>query len=374
MSVTQQLTTDATTRKIWAKKDYLNIGQKTVFGHLMDRGAIFFAEDFLGERARGDEITYDYVNKLTGLPVGEGGTLVGNEEALDKGSFKLAMNETRVAVKSPNKNTIEQQRTNLSFENMARKVIPARHAELIDTSVFYQLAGADPTSFTLNGTTWSGAYKKFVQGHNSIVAPTTNRIVRPASAATDQALTSADTMTLDLVDYMIEKNGTSDQPIMEFDDGTMDLFISHEQYVDLKHDAAGKIQWFNIELAKLSGGMDSNIESFRKGNMIVAGKYGNVNIYVAPRVAYGVNSGSSAVITSVRRAVLVGKDALTFASPYGGRMQDDGVPLMYETELQDFGYYKAIEGRFIGGLKKNTATNSEDIGVMVLSTYAASHS
>ena len=181
-------------------------------------------------------------------------------------------------------------------------------------------------------------------------------------------------MKLDLLDYMIEKNGTSDQPIEAFDDGSLDLYISHEQYVDLKQDAAGKIQWFNIQLAKISGGMENELESFRKGNMIVAGRYGTINIYVAPRVAYGVNSSSSAVITSVRRAVLVGKDALTFASPYGGRMKDSGVPLKYATQLKDYDYYKGIEGRFIGGLKKTVASNSEDVGVMVLSTYAAAHS
>ena len=362
MSDTEMLTGNLLTRKVWAKKGWLNIGQRTCFGHMMDRGAVYFAEDFLGKDARGDEITYDYTGKLTGVPVGEGGTLDGNEEALDLGSYKMAMNTTRVGVSNPNLDTIEQQRTNVNFENKARKLVPNRHAELIDTSVFYQLAGADPTSFTLNGTTWSSSNKLFVQGHNTPVAPSTNRIIRAGSAATDQALTSSDKMTLDLVDYALESIDTSDQPVERFDDGTYDLWVSPEQLVDLEHDTSGKIQWFNIQLSKISGGSENELESqFRKGNMRVSGRYKDVNIYSAPRVAYGVNSSNSSVITTTRRAVLVGKDALTFASPFGGRMSDDDVPLKFFTQMKDYDYYKGIEGRFIGGLKKTVASNSEDV-------------
>lgn len=375
MSSTGMLTGNALAVKLWAKKGWLNMGQKTAFGHMMDRGAVYFPEEFLGGRARGDQITYDYTNKLTGIPIGEGGTLDGNEEALNLGSYSLAMNTTRVGVLNPNEDTIEQQRTNVGFENRAREVIPNRHAELLDTSIFYQLAGANPTSFTLNGTTWSGTDKLFVQGHNTPVAPSTNRIIRANSAATDQAITSSDKFTLDLVDYALEKSNNSDQPIERFDDGTLDLFVSEEQMVDLTQDTTGKIQWFNIQLAKITGGKSNELESgLSKGGLMVAGKYRNVNIYAAPRVAYGVRSDTSAVITTVRRAVLTGKNALTFASPFGGRMKDSDVPLKFFTQLKDYDYYKGIEGRLIYGAKKTVPSNGEDVGVMVLSSYAAAHS
>lgn len=375
MSQTQMTSSNALAVKLWGKQGWLNAGQRSCFGHMLDRGAVHFAEELLGQRARGDEITYDYVGKLTGTPIGEGGTLDGNEEGLDLGSFKMGMNVTRVGVSNPNDDTIEQQRTNVSFENKARKVIPNRHAELLDTSIFYQLAGADPTSFTLNGTTWDANSKKFVQGHNTVNAPSTDRIVRAAGAATDQALTSSDKMSLDLIDYMLEKNDASDQPIERYDDGTFDLWISPEQLVDLKHNSGSAISWLNIQLAKLEAGSDNElINGMSKGGKILAGRYADVNIYSAPRVAYGVNSSSSAVITSVRRAVLTGKDALSFASPFGGRMTDTDVPLKFFEELKDYDYVKGIEGRLIYGLKKNVPSNGEDIGSMVLSTYAGSHS
>lgn len=374
MSSTSMLTGNALAVKLWSKKGWLNVGQRTVFGHLMDRGGVYFPEEFLGQRARGDQITYDYTNKLTGIPQGEGGTLDGNEEALDLGNYSLAMNVTRIGVLNPNEDTIEQQRTNVAFEKRAREVVPNRHAELLDTAVFYQLAGANPTSFTLNGTTWSGTDKLFVQGHNTPPAPSTSRIIRAGNQATDQALTSSDKMTLDLVDYMLEKNDNSDQPIERYDDGTYDLYISPEQATDLKQDTTGKIQWFNYQLALLTGGKDNNFEnSMNKGKQIILGRYADVNLIQAPRVAYGVRSDTSAVITTVRRAVLTGKNALTFASPFGGRMSDNDVPLKFFTQLKDYDYYKGIEGRLIYGLKKNQPSNGLDVGVMVCSTYAASH-
>lgn len=374
MSTTQMATNNALAVKLWGKNGWINMGMSTAFGYAFSRGAVYFPEEMLGGRARGDNITYDYTNKLTGIPIGEGGTLDGNEEALNLGNFQIAMNVTRVGVMSPNDDTIEQQRTNVNFAKRANEVIPNRHSELVDTAFFYQAAGANPTSFTLNGTTWAGTNKLFVQGQNTPLAPTANRIVRPNLQATDQALTASDKMTLDLIDYALEKIANSDQPIEKLKDGTYDLFCSPEQIVDLKQDTTGRIQWFNMQLALMTGGKENQFANMSRKGMRFLGTYANVNIYEAGRVAYGVNSGTSAVITTVRRAVLLGQDALTFASPFGGRKQDSDVPLKMFDQLKDYTYYKGIEGRLIYGLKKTVASNSEDIGTFVLSTYAAAHS
>jgi len=373
MASTTMASANALTRKVWATDDWINMGQYTAFGHMFERGSVYFVEEFMGQKARGDQVTYDYTNKLTGIPIGEGGTLDGNEEALDLGSFTMAMNVTRIGVLNPNDDTIEQQRTLVDFPSRTRKLIPARHAELFDAGVFNHLAGFNPTSYTQNGTTWSGTNKLFVQGHNTPVAPSTNRIIRAGGVANDQSLTSANTMTLDLIDYAIEKINTSDQPIAMLDDQTFDLFVSPEQMTDLRQDTTGRIQWFNIQLAKITGGKSNELEKGMFNGMRIAGTYGNVNILEAARVAYGQRSDTSAVITTVRRAVMVGKDAISYASPFGGRPSDSDVPLKYFSQLKDYEYYKGLEGRLIYGLKKTVASNSEDIGVMVISTYAAAH-
>lgn len=373
MASTGMLTANALTRKLWATEDWTNPGQRVAFGHLFERGSVFYVEDFLGNKARGDNITYDYTNKLTGIPVGEGGTLDGNEEALNLGSFSMSMNVTRIGVLNPNDDTIEQQRTLVDFPERTRKLIPQRHMELLDTGVFYQLAGSNPTSFTLNGTTWSGTNKLFVQGQNTPVAPTSTRIIRAGGVANDESLTSANIFTMDLIDYALEKVDASDQPIKMLADDTYDLYLSPYQITSLKQDTTGKIQWFNMALARATGGDFDQIDGQMFQTMPCLGQYGRVNIYSAPRVAYGLRSDTSAVITTVQRAVLVGKDALSFASPFGGRPTDSDVPLKYFSQLKDYEYYKGLEGRMIYGMKKTVASNSEDIGVIVISTYGAAH-
>lgn len=360
--------------KIFEKKVWLQTMQQAVLGHAFNRGAIYFPEKFLGTDRTGDQTTFPYVGKLTGIPLGEGQTADGNEEALDIQSHNMVVNVSRIPVLSPNTDTIEQQRTMVKFDDTAAKLIRKRAIELFDTSFFYQAAGAAPSSLTINGTTYSTAANLLhVQGHNTPVAPSTNRIVRAGGAASDQALTSADTMTLDLIDYALELNLRSDQPIEPLNDGTFDLFISPEQYTNLKQDTSGAIQWFNIELAKLQGGQSNKLDSVYQNGMVCAGRYSNVNIYVAPRVAYGVNGATSAVITTVRRAVMLGSDALSFASPFGGRVTDKDVPIKMFYQMKDYDYYKGAEGRLLYGLKKMQPSNKEDIGTMVISTYAAAN-
>ena len=376
MSTTTMLTGNALAVKNWERKVWLQAMQKTVFAHLFNRGAVYCPPKLMGPSSTGDAITFPYVGKLTGIPIGEGGTVDGNEEALSLNSHSMVINVSRIPVLNPNTDTIEQQRTTVEFESTSKDLVAKRCAELLDTACLYHLAGADPTSFTINGTTYASAANKLqAQGHNAPTAPTSGRIIRANAAATDQALTSSDTLTLDMVDYALELNSRSDQPMELLEDETFDLFVSPEQLVDLQQNATGKIQWFNIQLAKITGGYkDNELENRFKNNMVCAGRYRNVYIYEAPRTAYGLRSDTSAVITTVRRAVMVGGDALSYGSPFGGRPTDKSVPVKYFSMLKDYEYYKGIEARMLYGVKKMSPANKEDIGVTVLSTYAASHS
>lgn len=373
MATTQMLSSNPNAVKVWEKKVWLQAMQQSVIGHMFNRGSVYFPSEFLGRAARGDEATLSYVGKLTGVPVGEGGVLVNNAEALDLDSMTLAMNVCRIGSQSPSANTIEQQRTHIDFYNTMRDRIAKRAVELLDASAFYQLAGAAPTTLSIDGTNYISTNIKFVQGLNSIIAPTSDRIVRAGAVSNDQSLGASSTMTLDLIDYALESLATSSQPVEMLDGMTFDLYVSPEQLVDLQHDSSGKIQWFNIELAKITGSKSNTIEDRFQNGMVCAGKYRNVYIYAAPRVAYGVSSADSSVITTVRRAVLVGRDALSFASPFGGRVTDTSTPIKFFEEEYDVGYQTIVEGRMIYGLKKMSPSAKQDLGVCVISTYAASH-
>lgn len=377
MATTVMTSSNNSTIAKWEKKTWVEVYQQTAFGELAKTGAIYDASAyFRGDNGRGDNLTFDYVGKLTGNPLGEGSVAFGNEEALDTGTHNMAIGLTRIAVSSPNNSSIEQQRTNIQFDEVTATLQARRAAELIDTSVFQQLAGVNPTSFSMNGTTYATtAQKLHVQGHNVPTAPTTNRIIRAGGVAADQSLTSNDTMSLDLVDFAIEKVLSADQPIEPCADGYFKLFLHPYQVVDLRQDSGGKIQWYNNELAKVQGGKESNMTyKYNPSKPVMVGEYLNVKIYQAGRVAQGVNGSTSAVVSSARRAVMVGKDALSFASPVGGIGADDKqVPFKMFVQLSDYDYIKGMDFRSILGIKKMSPSNGEDIGAFVISTYANSH-
>ena len=101
MASTSMLTTNELAVKLWEKKTWIQIIQKSTLGHMFNRGCVYFPEELLGNDAKGDQVTYAYVGKLTNIPIGEGGTLDGNEEASDLQNHSLAMNVSRIAVLSP---------------------------------------------------------------------------------------------------------------------------------------------------------------------------------------------------------------------------------------------------------------------------------
>jgi len=377
MSSTPMSTSNALAVKLFEKKTWIQMMQKSCLGHLFNRGVIYFPEELLGKDAKGDQTTFPYVSKLTDVPLGEGGTLDGNEEALDLNSHAMVMNITRLGVLNPNTDTIEQKRTKVNFAKSATTVLQRRAIELMDTSIWHQLAGVNYSgSVTFNGTTYTTAANKLhITGHNVPTAPTSERIIRAGSQANDQSLTSSDIMAIDIIDYALEKISNSDQPIERLDGETYDLYLSPEQIVDLQQNSSAKIKWYDIQFNKLAGNQDdATIEKSYKNGMVCAGRYRNVFIYEAPRIPNGISSADSSLVSNTKRAVLVGRDALSFASPFGGRPTDKDVPMKMFSQLKDYDYYKGQEARLLYGMKKMAPSNKQDIGCLVIATYAAAHS
>jgi len=377
MAVTPMLSSNSNTVKLWETQTLLEQIKMTFFGRMLLRGTIFRPEE-LARAQKGDQTTISYTTILTGIGQGEGGTLVGNEESLNNEAFTMVWNVFRHAVSSPNDDTIEQKRTYINFYQKAKEALNQFHASRLDASIFNQLAGTYSTTITVDTTTYSGNNRAFVTGLNTVNAPSTNRIIRAAGAASDEALTSSDTFTLDLIDAATEKLNLTYPTAEPLVGQEFDLYISPEQFTDLKRDTTGRIQWYTNALSMTTSGSDI-LETAGQNIYKPVGKYAMVNIIVAKRVAYGQNSSSSAEITTVRRAVLCGKKALAFGSAFTGNLEDiraDGnggkTPLKYFDELKDFGYTKALEARMIYGAKK-LQFDSEDFGSMVIATYAAPH-
>jgi len=374
MATTTMTSANNSAVKLWEMKTWYQIMASSALGHIYNRGGIYFPAS-VGKGRAGDNITFDYVGKLTKKPVGEGENLSNNMEALDTTTHSMAWNVIRIGVESPNKDTIEQQRTNIDFQESAIAMLKDRAREILEISLFQHLGGCTSTSLTVDGTSYTSSSDllKF-RGNNATTGPTSERIVRPTGVSNDQGLTSSYPMKLEYVDYALEKNYLSSQPIMPFDDGTFDLFLSPEQATSLQHSSGALVNWLNIELARIQSGSKSAIDNIYRNNIVCLGRYKNVYLYMSKYVPYGVNSSTSAQITTVRRAVLIGKDAVSFASPFGGKVTDKSVPTKIIMTTKDVDYYQQIECRMMYGLKKMAPANKQDIGVMVIGSYAAASS
>lgn len=370
MSTTSMLTTDANARKLWSQLGFLDVYKNTMFGVLMEQNNLFQADELTGSSV-GDRIRYNFTGRLTGIGVGEGEILEGNEEALSFDSHDLIINTFRHGVNSPNSHTIEQQRTYIPFEERAKKLLVGFMGTRLDASVFQQLAGAFPTSITIEGATYSGTNRTFVTGLNAITAPTTNRITRAAAAATDQALTSSDTMTVDLIDEVIVSITGATPTFEPLDGDRFVMVMAPQQFLDLKRDSSGAIQFLRdvIRPAAESGSdgilLDKNVLMMKEPQA----RYQNVDIYVSPNVAVGVNSSTSAAISTVRRAIFLGKNAGVFGSPYG-RISDGKSPLEFRIQLNDYENKKGVSAEIIYGINK-IVLDGEDYGVHVIPTFSS---
>lgn len=372
MAATSMLTSNTLARKNWESsvKGFVDIYRASWVGHMFQRGTIVEAAELTGKKA-GDETTFSFAGILTGTGIGEGGTLDGNEESLDLQSFTMKTGVFRHAVLNPNdEDTIEGQRSNVNFAKTAEKLLPEFHRARMDASAFNQLAGITATTITVDSTAYTGDARTFVQGLNSVTAPTSQRIVRAGGAASDQALTSSDTMSLDYVDdALVLTEGYPTMVGFGSDNDEYDLYLSLKQIRDLKRENSGNIQWYQNQLALINGGKDAELLSVGYNSKKPVARYANVNIYSANRVALGQNGSTDAAISTVRRGVLVGKNALAYGCPFGTLSGDGAVPLRMKTQMKDYDYYKGIEARALYGLKK-IVFDSQDYGSIVISTYA----
>lgn len=385
MAVTTMTTSNALAVKLWSAKGFLDTIKASAFGHMYARGTIMRAAE-LDRAEAGDTITFNFTGLLMGLGQTEGGTLTGNEEALNNQAFSMSYNVVRHAVANPNTDTIEQARANFSFNERARKMLPRWHASRVDASIFNQLAGINTTTINVDGAIYSGAKRTIVQGLNTVNAPSSQRILRVGGAANDQSLTSSNTMTLDIIDAAVELASTTYPSIETLDNEEFDLYLHPYQILDLKRDTTGKIQWYNNQLAMAANG-DSVLETANSYQMKAVGKYANVVIYSRNRVPQGQSSADASVVANTRRAVLCGRNAAAFASKFSGALSDSGtnedkqgnVPFKFMTQLKDYDYISGVEGRMIYGIKKlqfaptNDPSNPQDYGSIVISTYAAAH-
>jgi hypothetical protein len=402
MATSQISTSNALAAKKWSDKAYIDSFKKSAYGFALKKGILSPEYTFQG---KGDEVTIQTQGILTGAGQGEGNTLEGNEESINYGSFKARFGLTRHAVRYESGGSMTSKRNAAAGEDgvpnaQVGQALMGWMNSRVDTSFFNQLAGLDATSIPLTdggGTTYTGTSKELVQGLNTVAAPSTSRIIRAGGVANDQSL--AATLDFNLIDAALELLSTTTPTALPLNESDFQfvLFISPQQFTDLKRSTStATIRWRDLQQSKMEGGQKGQIETASGFNNPpeLVGIYGGVGIYVSNRVAYGQRSDTSAVITTVRRAILCGRKAAVYLSPKNGvnyigagvsasselqsGLLDGSIELPIQAVKQSFDY-NLSEGIGINafyGIKKfqvQSAGNTEDLSSIVISTVAAAH-
>lgn len=358
--------------KIWSKhvevaeREFLEIAPL-----IGDSNSIIWEKSEL-TKGPGDEVKFNLRAVLFGAGFSEGETAEGNGETLAFGQDAVRINELGHTIVTPSENTIDAQRVPFELRKEGRDGLTEWWGNRKGLSFFNHVCGFTPAN-TVSAT--SGP--KFT-GLNAVTAPAgiAGQLIRQiwAGAATnDQGLTSNDIMTTQLIDKARTRAVFGHQglrPVMVGGKKKWVLYLSPVQVEQLRTNT-GAGGWLDIQKAALAGAGKHGIYDG------ALGEWNNVVLRESQQVTYGVNSGTGAVINTVRRAVLLGRGAAVCA--YGRKTNPAKAKYRWSEELKDHGRKLEVGAWGMWGVKKavfqtpNPVTQTMvpvDFGSLVISTHA----
>ncbi len=364
MSVTTYGVNDALANKLWSKKLAVEVSKATAIAPLIgtSTNSIIQLKDET-QKAAGDKVTFGLRTQLIGDGVSESQVLEGNEEALTTYSDAIFINELAHAVRVKNDQTIDAQRVPFSLRDEANSGLTDWYADRLSMMFFMQVGGFTAPTMAFEGRTVTIAPVHY--GFNAPTAPSSGRILRAGSQASDQALTSADVFNLQLIDKAVEAAKVANpkiRPVNVNGEKVYVMYLHPYQVTDLRTSTSTG-QWLDIQKAAYMGSRANN--PIFDGSL---GMYNGVVLREAEHVVPGVNGSTGAQITTVRRAVLLGAQAAVTA--FGMKT----APEKYKRveELFDYQRELGVSVQTVLGMKK-AVFNSQDFGAIVVSTYAAAH-
>lgn len=352
MAQTSYGVNDALAVKLWSKKLFADALKQTYFDRFMgtNSNSLIQIKDETSKGA-GDKITVGLRMQLAGDGVQGDGTLEGNEEALTTYSDAVFIDQLRHAVRSAGK--MSEQRIPFSVRDEAKNGLSDWWAGRLDTWFFNQLGGNTAVTDTR------------YTGNQAALAPSTNRKLYVTGSA-DESQGSSNVMTLNFIDKCVERADTVSptiRPLMVAGEKKYVMFLHPYQVYDIRTSTSTG-QWLDIQKAALTGGAGTKSPIYTGA----LGEYNGVILHKSVRVPTGVNSSTGAAVSTVRRAIFCGAQAGMMA--YG--QKDQSGEMSWVEELFDYGNQLGVSAGMIAGLKK-TRFNSEDFGVITVSSYAAAH-
>lgn len=365
MSSTTFGVSDAMAVKLWSKevaeaeRDTLDISK--LMGE-EDSNVIQVKSDT--SKNAGDQITFALRTRLSGKGFTEGQKAQGNSEGLSFYSQAVLINELGHTVGVRNKgSTIDAQRVPFNLREQGKNALVQWWSDRKAVWFFNQVCGYLPAN------TESASSGSVYTGLNTVVAHSTTRKIFAGSATTDEGLTSSDTFTVALIDKAKEIASTGNnivRPITVGGQPKYVIYLDPAQVTSLRTNASSG-GWLDITKAAMAG-MDATKSPIYSGAI---GEWNGVILRQSQDVTQGVNSSSSAAITTVRRAVLLGAQAAVMA--FGNSNSYGPMKYRWSEELFDHDRELELGAWTIGGCTK-TRFNSVDFGTVTISTYAVRQS
>jgi N4-gp56 family major capsid protein len=349
MAVTAFGTNDAQTVKIWSTLTLREALKKTLTDKIMGTGKGSIIQRLVElEKSAGDQIKYDLLMQMTGAGVTGDNRMRDNEEALVYYQDTVKIDQLRNAHAF---RRMSQQRTLHDMRSDAKANLADWFAGKIDDYMFRCLCG--DTTLT-HGQAATG--------------PTANHRIFSGDATTEGTLGSNDQFTLADMDFAKEKAKTLTPPIRPTDaaGGEEYVVVLHPYSVtDLRLDVANSayVDWPTIQMQANKRGNSNPIFSG------ALGIYNNMVLWESTRIY--------SPAANKRRNLFLGAQAGVWA--LGGaydsiektRVGKDNLMSWYE-EIDDYGNEKGISVGSIFGINKSVF-NSNDYGLIVISSYAAAH-
>lgn len=323
------------------------------------------------KKEKGDQVTFGLRMQLTGDGVTENEAQEGSEESLTTYSDALKLTEMSHAVRVKGKNTIDNQRILFDTQKEAKSGLKDWYAKRMSIGFFLHAGGYTGAAFTHRGYSVDPTKAVYNLG-NTITAPSTDRKVFAAAGSgesntADENLESDDIFDLRMIDYAKELARTTTTPIRPVNIDGMEVFVAYlhpYQVTDLRTNTDTG-QWMDFNRAAYQGK--------GKGNPIfngALGMYNGVVLRESEDVPPGVNSSTSASISTVRRAVFLGAQAA--AVGFGTGFNAGAGAYKWVEETFDYQRELGVSAQCLMGMTK-TVFNSIDFGAISMSSYAASH-
>ena len=348
MATTSYGVNDAEAVKLWSRKLFREALNNTTMAADIGSGSgsiVQLMDDT--SKGAGDRIRTILRMQLSGDGVQGDNTQEGQEEALITYTDDVVIDQLRHAVRS--KGRMSEQRIPFGVRDEARIGLQDWWSDRFDYAIINQMVG--------NTAQTDSRYT----GNQAVVASDSSHEFRPASKTTDATLSAADTMSITLIDSLVEKAETLSVPIRPVMVGGQPHYCLylHPSQVTALRTSTGTGQWLDIQKSAMEGGRIAENPIFTGA----LGVYNGVVLKKNVRMPLGVNG--TATVANTRRAAFCGAQAVSIAF---GRDNSPG-QMTWVEELFDFQNQLGVSAGSIFGAKR-MIFNSESFGTITLSTYA----